>query len=237
MVYSHPVIPKTVHYCWFGPKPLSDLNRRCIESWHRVLPGYRLKLWDETNVPLDNAYARAAHAAGAWSRLSNYVRLHALYSEGGIYLDTDVEVLKDFAPLLRHECFAGFQQAEEQVDWVNSAVLGARAGHPFVAQCLRLTHSLFASTGQFPRSPLVFTRVLKELGLRDYQLQEIEGVTLYPLEYFYPFPWHGTFSPECITESTYSVHHWEGSWWHEEQRRLRRSPRHILGRVLRALMS
>ncbi|HEX8188323.1 MAG TPA: glycosyltransferase [Pyrinomonadaceae bacterium] len=231
------MIPKKIHYCWFGPNPPGDLNRRCIESWRRVLPDYEIKLWDEKNAPLDNAYARAAHAAGAWARLSNFARLHALYAEGGIYLDTDVEVLKDFSPLLRHECFAGFQQAEEQVDWVNSAVLGARAGHPFLARCLRLTHSLFASTGQLPRSPMVLTRVLKEMGLRDYRRQEVGGVALYPVEYFYPFPWHGQFSPDCVKESTYCVHHWEGSWWREEERRRRRSPRHILGRVLRALRS
>jgi mannosyltransferase OCH1-like enzyme len=231
------MIPKKIHYCWFGPKSLGDLNRRCIESWHRVLPDYQLKLWDETNVPLDNAYARAAHAAGAWSRLSNYVRLYALHSEGGVYLDTDVEVLKDFAPLLRHECFAGFQQPEEEVDWVNSAVLGARAGHPFLAQCLRLTHSLFASTGQLPRSPFVLTGVLREAGLRDYGPQEVGGVTLLPAEYFYPFPWRGTFTPECVKESTYCIHHWEGSWWREQERRRRRSPRYLVGRVLRALLS
>ena len=231
------MIPKKIHYCWFGSNAPGDLNRRCIDSWHRVLPDYQIKLWDETNVPLDNAYARAAHAAGAWSRLSNYARLYALYSEGGIYLDTDVEVLKSFAPLLRHGCFAGFQQPEEQVDWVNSAVLGARAGHPFLSRCLQLTQSLFASTGQLPRSPSVLTRVLKEAGLRDYKLQEVGGVALYPIEYFYPFPWHGAFSPECIKESTYCVHHWEGSWRKQEEERLRRSPRRILKRVLRALIS
>jgi mannosyltransferase OCH1-like enzyme len=231
------MIPKKIHYCWFGPNSPGDLNRRCIDSWHRVLPDYQVKLWDETNVPLDNAYARAAHAAGAWSRLSNYARLYALYSEGGIYLDTDVEVLKSFAPLLRHGCFAGFQQPEEQVDWVNSAVLGARAGHPFLSRCLQLTQSLFASTGQLPRSPSVLTRVLKEAGLRDYKLQEVGGVALYPIEYFYPFPWHGAFSPECVKESTYCVHHWEGSWRKQEEERQRRSPRRILKRVLRALIS
>jgi mannosyltransferase OCH1-like enzyme len=208
-----------------------------VESWRRVLPDYRLKLWDEASAPLDSAYARAALAAGAWSRLSNFVRLHALYNEGGLYLDTDVEVLKDFAPLLRHECFAGFQQPEEHVDWVNNAVFGARAGHPFIARCMRLTDSLFASTGQLPRSPTVLTRVLKESGLREYKLQEVGGVTLYPVEYFYPFPWHGTFSPECVKENTYCVHHWEGSWWREQERRYRRSPRGILSRVVRALRS
>ncbi|HEV7859918.1 MAG TPA: glycosyltransferase [Pyrinomonadaceae bacterium] len=227
------MIPQKIHYCWFGQHPQSDLNKRCLDSWHRVLPDYQIKLWDETNVPLDTAYARAAYAAGAWSRLSNHVRLHALYNEGGIYLDTDVEVRKDFVPLLQHECFVGFQQAEEQVDWVNSAVLGAQPGHPFLARCARLTQDLFASNGEFPRSPLVVTRVLKEMGLRDYKLQEIKGVTIYPVEYFYPYPWFGNFSPDCIKENTYCIHYWEGSWRKPEQRRIL-SPRRIMKRMLRA---
>jgi len=230
------MIPQKIHYCWFGPNPQNDLNKRCLDSWHRVLPDYEIKLWDETNVPLDNAYARAAYAVGAWSRLSNHVRFHALYSEGGIYLDTDVEVRKDFGPLLQNECFVGFQQAEEQADWINSAVLGAQPGHPFLAQCDGLTQSLFASTGKFPRSPSVVTRLLKEMGLRDYKLQEVKGVTIYPVEYFYPYPWFGNFSPDCIKENTYCVHYWEGSWRKQEEHQSL-SPRRIMKRVLRALVS
>ena len=198
-----------------------------------MLPDYRLKLWDETNLPLDNAYARAAYAAGAWSRLSNHVRLHALYTEGGIYLDTDVEVCKDFAPLLHHQCFLGFQQAEEQVDWVNSAVLGARAGHPFLKLCAELMHSMFAATRVFPRSPQVFTRVLKERGLSEHKLQELGDVTVYPAEYFYPYPYFGSFSPDCVTAQTYCIHYWEGTWRKQEQS-TRLSPRRVVERVLRA---
>lgn len=194
------------------------------------MPDYQLKLWNETNVPLDNAYARAAYAAGSWSRLSNHVRYHALYAEGGIYLDTDVEVLKDFAPLLHHKCFLGFEQA----DWVNTAVMGARPGHPFMKSCSQLTQSMFAATGVFPRSPQVVTKLLKDRGLREHELQELEDVTVYPTEYFYPYPWFGSFSPDCITDNTYCVHYWEGSWLKQEQAG-RLSPRRVAKRLLRAL--
>jgi mannosyltransferase OCH1-like enzyme len=228
------LIPKIIHCCWLGQTPQSNLNKRCIDSWKRLLPDYELKLWDETNVPLDNDYARAAYAAGAWSRLSNHVRFHALYTEGGIYLDTDVEVRKDFAPLLHHKCFLGFQQVEERVDWVNSAVSGAQPGHPFIKRCAELTQSLFAATGVFPRSPQVVTRLLKERGLRQYKLQELEDVTVYPAEYFYPYPWFGSFSPDCITENTYCIHYWEGSWLKQEHGG-RLSPRRVVKRLLRAL--
>ena len=206
------MIPKTIHYCWFGNSPKTDLNKRCIDSWRRVMPDYQIKEWNSTNSPLNNGYSQRAYAKGLWSRLSNHVRLHALYTEGGIYLDTDVEVIKSFDPLLQHKCFLGLQVEQDQVDWVNTAVLGAESGHPFLKRGMEATQELFAETGEFGRSPKIITTILKEMGLREYGLQEIEGVTVYPAEYFYPYPWTSKFSPDCIKENTYSIHHWEGSW-------------------------
>jgi mannosyltransferase OCH1-like enzyme len=206
------MIPKTIHYCWFGNGPKTDLNKRCLDSWQKVMPDYQIKEWNGTNSPLDNPYSQVAHAKELWAKLSNYVRLHALYTEGGIYLDTDVEVLKSFAPFLHHKCFVGFQSGEEQVDWVNNAVLGAQPGHQFLKRGMELTRELFAQTGKFYRSPTITTMILREMGLREYGLQEIEEVTVYPVEYFYPYPWTSKLSPDCIKENTYSIHHWEGSW-------------------------
>ena len=230
------MIPKRIHYCWFGKTPRSDLNKRCIDSWHNILPDYQIKEWNETNCPLDNAYSKAAYGKESWSRLSNYVRLHALYSEGGIYLDTDIEVVKDFALLLRHKCFLGFQQEEEHPDWVNSAVLGSEPGHQFLDRCMELTRELFAETGEFYRSPTVVTTILKQMGLTDYGLQEINNVTLYPSEYFYPYPWFGKFSPSCIKENTVCIHYWEATWRKQSHGKLP-SRRRIARRLMRAFTS
>ena len=223
------MIPKIIHYCWLGNNPRSELNKKCLDSWHKVLPEYQIKAWDETNSPLNNTYCRAAYAQRLWSRLSNYVRLYALYTEGGIYLDTDVEVLKNFEPLLHHKCFVGFQQEEEQVDWVNNAVIAAQRGHPFIKRCLDLTQEIFIETGEFYRSPTVTTNILKEMGLREYGLQDIEEVTIYPIEYFYPYPYFGQFSSECIKESTYCIHHWEATWVKKPRKNL------LLSRIMRKL--
>ena len=206
------MIPKTIHYCWFGDAQKSDLNKRCLDSWRRVLTDYDIKEWNENNCNLDSEYCREAYKKGLWARLSNHVRLQTLYSKGGIYLDTDVEVLKRFEPLLRDQCFLGFQQTTEDADWVNSAILGAQPAHPFINRCLRLTEALYAETGNFFRSPSIVTTVLKNMGLTKYGLQELNDVKIYPAEYFYPFPWFSKFSPACIKENTYSVHYWEGSW-------------------------
>jgi mannosyltransferase OCH1-like enzyme len=200
-----------------------------------VLPDYQVQEWNEANSPLAaNSYTRAAYREKLWSRLSNYVRLHVLYREGGIYLDTDVEVIRSFNPLLAHKCFLGFQQQEEQTDWVNGAVLGAQAGHPFLKRCMELTEQLFEAEGEFYRSPAIITMALKEAGLNAYCQQEINDVTVYPAEYFYPYPWFGRFAPECITANTYSVHHWAGSWVKRERCKTL-SPRQIMQRMKRAL--
>lgn len=228
------MIPQTIHYCWFGRGERGALLERCMATWQKVMPDYRLKEWNETNSPLDNSYAQAAYQQKEWSRLSNYIRLHALHQEGGIYLDTDVEVVRPFTPLLHHKCFLGFQQEAEETDWINNAVMGAETGQPFLLRCMEMTFKKFEEEGVFYRSPAVNTAVLKEMGLRAYGLQEIDGVTLYPADYFYPYPWWGKFSPECITENTYCVHHWAGSWMKPERRKVP-NPRQFIGRLLRSL--
>jgi mannosyltransferase OCH1-like enzyme len=230
------MIPKIIHYCWFGQAPKSELNKRCLDSWQRVMPDYQIKEWNETNSPLDSSYSQAAHARGLWSKLSNLVRLQALYAEGGIYLDTDVEAIKNFSPLLDDKCFVGFQQEEENVDWVNNAVAGAEPGHPFLKKGMNLTEEAFAERGEFILSPVVTTTVLKQMGLSGYRKQEVGDVIVYPVEYFYPYPWYGKFSPDCIKENTYCVHYWEGTWLKRETPKAP-PPLGIMKRIKRTLIS
>jgi mannosyltransferase OCH1-like enzyme len=206
------VIPKVIHYCWFGGGKKSDRIERCMESWHRVMPDWEIQEWNEANTPIDNAYCREASSRGLWAMVSDYARLHVLHTHGGVYLDTDVEVRKSLEGFLRHECFVGFQVEEEQVDWVNIAVLGARKDHAFLATCLWFTVRFFEHSGQFARSPTVTTEVLRTMGLRHYGLQELKGVTIYPTSYFYPYPWYSDFSEASVSSDTHCIHHWERAW-------------------------
>lgn len=206
------MIPRRLHYCWFGGQPMNPLVLRCLESWRRVLPAYSIREWNETNSPLDVPYCRAAHSDGQWSRLSNYVRLHAVREEGGIYLDTDMEVLRSLDTLLGHRCFIAFQQEPESTDWVNTAAFGAEARHPFLDRCLEAIVRTFERDGVFPRQPPVTTAVLRGMGLVHYGRQECGDVSLLPHETFYPFPWYERFKPSCVTLDTYAIHHWEMSW-------------------------
>jgi mannosyltransferase OCH1-like enzyme len=226
------LIPRTLHYCWFGPDPQSDLIKKCIDSWQTVMPDFQVKLWNESNSPLDNRYAAAAYRQKLWSRLSNYVRYYALYTEGGIYLDTDVEVLKSLAPFLHHNAFAGFQLQEENVDWVACGVLGAQPGHDFSRRVFDLIVKRFEEDREFCRGPEATTAVLRKMGLSRYGLQEIGDVTLYPRDYFYPYSWLEKFSPDCVREETFCVHHWMGSGLTPEPRRFP-SPKQIAARLMR----
>jgi mannosyltransferase OCH1-like enzyme len=212
------MIPKTIHYCWFGQQTPSALMHRCMESWHRLMPDYRVKEWNAGNIRLDCAYAKAVARGRLWSKLSNYVRLQALHEEGGIYLDTDVEIVRRFDPLLADRCCLGFQLPWHETDWVNNAALGAEPGHPFLARCMEVTRQLYDDERRICRSPVVTTLVLKEMGLRHYGAQRLGGaqqhaeVRLYPTAAFYPHSWSETYSPQRITAETYAVHHWAGTW-------------------------
>ena len=206
------MIPRRIHYCWFGEGARNPLIMKCMESWKRMMTGYEIKEWNESNSPLDVPYVRDAYQRKLWSKVSNYVRLSALYQEGGIYLDTDVEVLRSFDPLLGHRCFLGFQQEREHSDWVNNAVIGSVAGHQFVEMCMEATLETYAAEKTFHRAPVITTGVLRRMGLKKYGRQSVEGVELYPLEYFYPYPWWGSYRPGCVREVTYCLHHWDISW-------------------------
>jgi mannosyltransferase OCH1-like enzyme len=207
------MIPRRIHYCWFGNAPMKDLHLRCLDSWQHELPEYEFKLWNEANSPLGEWYTSEAARRGYWSRLSNYVRLHALYLEGGIYLDTDVEVLKSFDPLLVHSCFLGFQQQHEDCDWVNTAILGAHSGHPFLKRCQDYMVDALRTTSRFLRGPETATAVLRESGLIAYGRQNLEGgIALFPAEFFSPCPWFDVFRADQITVDTVCIHHWCKSW-------------------------
>lgn len=223
------MIPRVIHYCWFGNGSRNRTIRRCMRSWSAIMPEYQIKEWNESNLPPENAYLKEVLSRRLWSKVANYVRLYALLVEGGIYLDTDVEAVRSFDPLLSHECFIGFQQERDGVDWVNNAILGARIGHPYVRDSLTAILTAFDETHEILRGPQVATAVLREHGLSNYGLQTVGGVTVYPIEYFSPYGWDDHFSPDCVTLDTYTIHRWQASW-------VKRSPRERVERALRSVV-
>jgi mannosyltransferase OCH1-like enzyme len=191
----------------------------CLRSWRRHLPDFRVMRWDETNVPADPFVVRAL-AGGHWSRASNAVRAHALLEHGGIYLDTDVEVLRSFDPLRRLPCFMAFQYEPDGTPYkpfemcVNTAVLGARPGHPFVKALLdRIPRHLEGPAAFEIMGPSMATAVAIDFGLRAYSAAAVSigGATLLPKETFYPY-FYREERPETVGPETFAIHLWAKRW-------------------------
>ncbi|MCB9100577.1 MAG: Wzt carbohydrate-binding domain-containing protein [Anaerolineales bacterium] len=188
------------------------------------MPDFEIKEWNETNSPMNSLYIQTAYKKGLWSKISNFIRLYAVYSEGGLYFDTDIEVLKHFGPLLDNECFLGFQLERKNSDWVNNAVIGAVRHHPFLIKCMNATLAHFLDKRSFIRSPELTTYILSEMGLQTYGLQTVGNIQLFPVEYFYPYSWTAEFNPDYITENTYCVHHWQLSWFDNDKKPPKENP-------------
>lgn len=211
-------IPKKIHYCWFGSGEMDKLSWRCMASWQRFCSDYELIRWDESNSPLaDNNYVQQAYAAGKWAFVSDYVRAWALSQQGGIYLDTDVELLASLDAFLENEAFMGF----EAIDKVATCVLGCQARNSFFERWLAeyAEKQFIRQDGSFDETTNVemLTDLLVNAGLRcDNQKQMIAGVCVYPQDYFSPKDLH-TGKINC-TARTVAIHHFSASWMSKRQR-------------------
>jgi len=206
------VIPKVIHYCWVGGKPLPEKHRACIASWRRMMPDAEIKEWNETNYDFHrNAYMDEAYRAQKWGFVPDYARLDIVYREGGIYLDTDVEMLKPLDPLLSAP-FCGFESREHVA---LGLIFAAEAGNETIRRLRDAYEGMHfmnadGSLNQKP-SPVLQTEELRKLGLRDDDgaVQTVGGLKVYPKEYFAP----KTLDGAChLAENTYCIHHYEASW-------------------------
>ena len=208
------MIPKKIHYCWFGKSPLPDNAKKCIESWKKYCPDYEIIEWNEDNYDLNkNEYTKYTYKNKKYAFLTDYVRLDIIYNEGGIYLDTDVELLKPLDDLLDSNGYIGM----EQVGTVNTGQgFGAIKHHSFVKKNKEFyeNNDFLDSNGNFKRiiCVKVTTDILKEKGLKSInEKQKICDMDIYPVEYFCPLVL-GTKKLK-ITNSTYSIHHFNASWY------------------------
>lgn len=207
------MIPKIVHYCWFGGKSKPKLARRCIKSWKKYLPDYTFKEWNERNFDINsNLYVKQAYEARRYAFVTDYVRLYALYHEGGIYMDTDVEVLSSFDPFLQHTAFSGYESNSD----VTTGIMASEKNGKWVGDQLKHydTLSFLKDDGSMDLTTnvLVITEYMKPLGLRqDNTFQDFPGlITLYPSDYFCPKSWKtGEIN---LTERSVTIHHFAGSW-------------------------
>ncbi|MBR1678962.1 MAG: glycosyl transferase [Bacteroidales bacterium] len=207
------MIPKTIHYCWFGRGKMPDLAIRCIASWKKILPEYEIKEWNEENFDLSlYPYAEEAYRSRKFAFVTDIVRLYALYTEGGVYMDTDVEVLKPLDPFLVHHAFSGFESPQDVPTGIMAAEKGSRWAKDNLAY-YEGRHFLQGKDMDLTTNVEIITDyMVREYGLRqDNSFQDFPGyVTFYPKEYFCPLN-PVTLKLE-LTERTVTIHHFMGSW-------------------------
>lgn len=199
------MIPKTIHYCWFGGKPKPKLAKKCIESWKKHCPDYEIIEWNETNFDVNqDVYTKVCFEQGKWAFLSDYVRLKVISENGGIYFDTDVEVLKSIDDLLEFDAFYGF----ENNDNINTGQgFGSAAHHPIVEAMLQQYEGLADENGNVKTvgCPTLNTQAALLFGLQlNGKKQELSGAIILPAEYTNPY--NDATGRLNTTQNTYSIH-------------------------------
>ena len=205
------MIPKVIHYCWFGGKPLPPLAKKCISSWQRVMPDYEIKRWDESNYNFKkNAFMMCAYEQKKWGFVPDFARIDIIYKYGGIYLDTDVEVIKSFNNLLKYPAFCGFESEHFVALGLG---FGAEKGNEIIKQLMTpYEEKTKWENDDFIASPILQTQFLSEnYNLRkDNTRQSLISMEVFPKSYFCPMD-HIT-GKITITEDTFSIHHYMASW-------------------------
>ena len=215
----HKMIPKIIHYCWFGNGAIPKDDQACIDSWKSLMPDYEIKRWDETNFDITVCdYTRKAAEAKKWAYVSDCARFIILQREGGFFLDTDVMAVRSFDDLRSERCFFGMERPNFSV--APGLIIGAEPDHPCIREMMEgylgrefINPDLVSDA---PTSPVYATQILKQYGfIPENRLQKLGDVTVYPYEYFAPMD-IATGQTDC-TQNTYSIHIYSASWLPTEE--------------------
>lgn len=207
------MIPKRIHYCWFGGNPKPDSVQKCINSWKKFCPDYEIIEWNESNFDIHcMPFVEQAIEAKKYAFASDVARLMVVYENGGLYFDTDVEVIKSFDDLLENKAFLGFENNE----YVASGLgFGSEAGVEFFKEHIDAyrNENFINADGSFHMigCPRVATKLLLEKGLvQNGQEQLVDEIKIYPTDYFNPFD--SITGKLNKTKNTYSIHWYDASW-------------------------
>lgn len=210
------MIPKVIHYCWFCNKKLPDRVKKNIDSWKKYCPDFKIIEWNEKNFDIKgNSFVAQAYKDKAWAFVSDYARLDIIYKYGGIYLDTDVEIIKNLDDLLRNHAFIGLQR--QNLLCASGLGIGAEVGNPVIKKMrdiyLDLDFDSFNSKNITTiAAPELNDSVIRKLGYTNNLRSpvKLKSITVYPPTFFDPFS--PGFVDDLMSESTYTIHHYDASW-------------------------
>lgn len=201
-------IPPVIHYCWFGGAPLPKLAQECIESWKKYCPNYEIKLWNEENYDISkNSYMLSAYKEKKWAFVADYARVDIINECGGIYLDTDVEIMRSFDILRREKAFSGFESGK----YVSFGLgFGSVANNPILCDLLKLYDELPWDGGRVA-CPIYQTKILEDHGMiRKNFFQKLDNMTILPVRYMSPISVNS--GRKHYNTDAFSIHHFVGSW-------------------------
>lgn len=203
------MIPKKIHYCWFGGNEKPEKAKRCIESWKKYCPDYEIIEWNETNFDVNqNGYTKMCIKEKKYAFLSDYARLAIIEEQGGIYFDTDVEIIRNLDNLLENEAFFGFENEEYVATGLG---FGSVAHHKVVQLMKREYDNLLDGKKEVITCPALNTKALEKVGLvKNGKYQVLEKAVIYPVDFFNPYD--DTTGRIKKTNNTYSIHWYAKSW-------------------------
>lgn len=209
------MIPKTIHYCWFGGKALPKLARKCMRSWHKYCPDYEIVCWNESNYDISSAplFVQQAYQAKKWAFVTDYARLQIIYENGGIYLDTDVELIRSLDSLLDNKAYFGF----ESESTINTGLgFGAEKETPFLKELMEEYNYIpfFLDEGKqnVETCTVRNSKVFIHNGLLPNGEEQVlkNGIRVLPIDRFRPYhDWQGTLN---LTSESFSIHWYNASW-------------------------
>lgn len=209
------MIPKTIHYCWFGKGEMSPVILNCIESWKKYCPDYRVMLWNESNFDVTaHPFTKTMYEKKKWAFVADYVRLKILYDEGGIYLDTDMLLIKELTPLLEQTSACDLILAKESPNYINTAFMASTAQNTVLHKLLT-KYDTIDTTLPPETIPIITTNLYESLPLK-----EKEGVAVLDEVSFYPFTQStiSSFNGHNAPLEAYGVHLYNFSWgtWYQK---------------------
>ena len=224
------MIPKIIHYCWLSGEPYPADLKKYMKTWKKILPEYEFILWDTNRFDVNSSiWVKQAYECKKYAFAADYIRLYALFHFGGIYLDTDVEVLRSYNPLLMLDVIAGYDHINTRIEF---ATFGSVKGSPFLKDLLDYydNKTFIKENGELDivSMPDIATQVLKEKGYKLISVKDIHEalncrydkvIPVFPREWFCPQNWYDYKLNK--TNNTYSIHHYKGAWLPDQIRKER----------------
>lgn len=226
------MIPKRVNYIWLGGKAKSNFTNICLETWREHLSDYEIIEWNENNLELEklcneNRFLKECRHRKLWAFMADYLRLYILYNYGGIYMDVDVQVLKNFDDLLDNKMFIGYEYfSRDRDDCVTegTGVIACEPGNAIIKECLDYYDEEIWNTDVY-YIPTILTIVFKRHHPEDYKI--------YPVTYFAPYDYRKNFTSNCVKPETYAIHWFQASWHENKQIGLFLQVKHIKNPIVK----